>query len=208
MAIFSFMSRVRVPHRNVYYYRCPEHRKNYVMSFAFCFDQERDVYHFAYCYPYTYTRLQNYLDNVEMKAHPFFQRELLTSTVVSIGLYLVSVFHISLIVCVSVNLFVLLSSCPNRQHLMSCLAVCLFVCLSIFCFVWPPNSKTKRLGKTKISINVFPSRTSSYTNFKFKRWSELLHIQKVMHILCNLCLLEAGWLEHWRLGPLQTSHNA
>ena len=77
------MFRVRVPHRNVYYYRCPEHRKNYVMSFAFCFDQERDVYHFAYCYPYTYTRLQNYLDNLEMKGHAFFQRELLTSTVVS-----------------------------------------------------------------------------------------------------------------------------
>jgi len=76
--------RVRVPHRNVYYYRCPEHRKNYVMSFAFCFDQERDVYHFAYCYPYTYTRLQNYLDNLEMKGYPFFQRELLTSTIVSI----------------------------------------------------------------------------------------------------------------------------
>jgi len=55
------------------------------MSFAFCFDQERDVYHFAYCYPYTYTRLQNYLDNLEMKAYPFFQRELLTSTIVSIA---------------------------------------------------------------------------------------------------------------------------
>ena len=78
-----FTWRVRVPHKNVYYYRCPEHRKNYVMSFAFCFDQERDVYHFAYCYPYTYSRLQNYLDNLEMKAHKFLHRELLASTIVS-----------------------------------------------------------------------------------------------------------------------------
>lgn len=75
-----------MPHKNVYYYRCPEHRKNYVMSFAFCFDQDRDVYHFAYCYPYSYTRLQNYLDGLEMKGYEHFQRELLASTLVSYGL--------------------------------------------------------------------------------------------------------------------------
>ena len=73
----------RIPSKTVYYYRCPDHRKNYVMSFAFCFDRadENEVYHFSYSYLYTYTRLQSYLDNIEKKHLPYFKRELLTSTV-------------------------------------------------------------------------------------------------------------------------------
>ncbi|XP_053101307.1 cytosolic carboxypeptidase 6 isoform X2 [Hemicordylus capensis] len=67
----------RLPPKNVYYYRCPDHRKNYVMSFAFCFDREDDVYQFAYCYPYTYTRLQHYLDNLQKRNMDYFFRELL-----------------------------------------------------------------------------------------------------------------------------------
>ncbi|XP_064625575.1 cytosolic carboxypeptidase 6-like [Lineus longissimus] len=72
---------VRIPAKHVYYYRCPEHRKNYVMSFAFCFDKDEDVYQFSYCYPYTYTRLQNYLDNLEKRNMDYFQRELLCLSV-------------------------------------------------------------------------------------------------------------------------------
>ena len=53
------------------------------MSFAFCFDREDDVYQFAYCYPYSYTRLQNYLDMVEKRGHDYLQRELLCLSVVS-----------------------------------------------------------------------------------------------------------------------------
>ncbi|XP_078574073.1 cytosolic carboxypeptidase 6-like isoform X2 [Branchiostoma floridae x Branchiostoma japonicum] len=71
----------RVPPKNVYYYRCPDHRKNYVMSFAFCFDREDDVYQFAYCFPYTYTRLQSYLEAIEKKNLDYFNRELLCLTV-------------------------------------------------------------------------------------------------------------------------------
>ncbi|KAM8930561.1 cytosolic carboxypeptidase 6 [Pelodytes ibericus] len=67
----------RLPAKNVYYYRCPDHRKNYVMSFAFCFDREEDVYQFAYCYPYTYTRLQHYLENLDRRGLDYIQRELL-----------------------------------------------------------------------------------------------------------------------------------
>uniref|UniRef100_A0A1A8S2D1 Cytosolic carboxypeptidase 6 n=2 Tax=Nothobranchius TaxID=28779 RepID=A0A1A8S2D1_9TELE len=65
----------RLPPKNVYYYRCPDHRRNYVMSFAFCFDRENDVYQFAYCYPYTYTRLQHYLASLERRNLPYLQRE-------------------------------------------------------------------------------------------------------------------------------------
>ncbi|KAG5850096.1 hypothetical protein ANANG_G00078610 [Anguilla anguilla] len=67
----------RLPAKNVYYYRCPDHRRNYVMSFAFCFDREDDVYQFAYCYPYTYSRLQHYLDSLERRNLDYLQRELL-----------------------------------------------------------------------------------------------------------------------------------
>ncbi|KAJ8277774.1 hypothetical protein GJAV_G00079720 [Gymnothorax javanicus] len=69
------MSRQRLPAKNVYYYRCPDHRRNYVMSFAFCFDREEDVYQFAYCYPYTYSRLQHYLDGLERRKLEYLQRE-------------------------------------------------------------------------------------------------------------------------------------
>ncbi|ELU12457.1 hypothetical protein CAPTEDRAFT_108910, partial [Capitella teleta] len=72
---------VRVPNKHVYYYRCPDHRKNYVMSFAFCFDRDTDVYQFAYCYPYSYTRLQNYLDQLEKKHLDYLQRDLLCLSV-------------------------------------------------------------------------------------------------------------------------------
>ncbi|XP_060089000.1 cytosolic carboxypeptidase 6 [Heteronotia binoei] len=71
----------RLPPKNVYYYRCPDHRKNYVMSFAFCFDREEDVYQFAYCYPYTYTRLQHYLDNLQKRNMNYFCREFLGCSV-------------------------------------------------------------------------------------------------------------------------------
>ncbi|KAK3787325.1 hypothetical protein RRG08_056044 [Elysia crispata] len=72
---------VRIPAKYVYYYRCPDHRKNYVMSFAFVFDREDEVYQFSYCYPYSYTRLQNYLDNLEKRNYDFLHRELLCLTV-------------------------------------------------------------------------------------------------------------------------------
>lgn len=81
--IFLFVSfRQRLPPKNVYYYRCPDHRKNYVMSFAFCFDREEDIYQFAYCYPYTYTRFQHYLDSLQKRNMDYFFREQLGQSVV------------------------------------------------------------------------------------------------------------------------------
>ncbi|KAK1801200.1 hypothetical protein P4O66_022889 [Electrophorus voltai] len=73
----------RLPSKNVYYYRCPDHRRNYVMSFAFCFDREDDVYQFAYCYPYTYSRLQHHLASLEHRNLEYLKREQLGLSVVS-----------------------------------------------------------------------------------------------------------------------------
>ena len=65
----------RVPAKNVFYYRSPEHRNNYVMSFAFSFDRENEVYQFSYCYPYTFNRLQLYLNKIEERQLDYFKRE-------------------------------------------------------------------------------------------------------------------------------------
>ena len=74
----------RIPPKNVFYYRCPEHKKNYVMSFVFCFDIEDDVYQFAYSFPYSYTKLQNYLQILDNRSLEFYERELLALSVVRI----------------------------------------------------------------------------------------------------------------------------
>jgi cytosolic carboxypeptidase protein 6 len=71
----------RIPAKNVFYYRCPEHKKNYVMSFAFCFDQEDDVFQFSYSFPYSYTKLQNYLQILDNRNINYYERELLAMSV-------------------------------------------------------------------------------------------------------------------------------
>ncbi|OON23765.1 zinc carboxypeptidase [Opisthorchis viverrini] len=82
----------RIPHKNVFYYRCPEHRRNYVMSFAFCFDREEE-YQFCYCYPYTFTRLQAYLDEIDKKAYAHYRREFLGSTLQQRRIDLLTITH-------------------------------------------------------------------------------------------------------------------
>ena len=71
----------RIPAKNCFYYRCPDHRKNYVLSFAFAFDNETDVYQFAYCFPYTYSRLQGFLEELDRRNLECYKRELLCLTV-------------------------------------------------------------------------------------------------------------------------------
>ena len=46
----------RMPSRHVFYYRSNNHNNNYVLSFAFCFDKEDEVYQFAMCQPFSYSR--------------------------------------------------------------------------------------------------------------------------------------------------------
>ncbi len=70
-----------IPAKNVFYYKSPEHHKNYLMSFAFAFDKETDVYQFAYSYPYTYNRLQSYLSDIESLNLDYVRREQLCMSV-------------------------------------------------------------------------------------------------------------------------------
>ncbi|KAI9584627.1 cytosolic carboxypeptidase 6 isoform X2 [Glossina fuscipes] len=55
----------RLPKKHVYYYRSPVHQNHYILSFAFSFDKEDDVYQFALAPPYSYSRLQSYLNFIE-----------------------------------------------------------------------------------------------------------------------------------------------
>eukprot|EP00754_Rhynchopus_humris_P012087 Rhum_TRINITY_DN14265_c4_g1::Rhum_TRINITY_DN14265_c4_g1_i1::g.74416::m.74416 len=71
----------RIPQRQVFYYKSPRLKKNYVLSFAFMFDRELDTYEFAYCYPYTFTYLQKFLSHVDAQKFNFYKRELLCRTV-------------------------------------------------------------------------------------------------------------------------------
>lgn len=70
----------RLPSRSVYYYKCPRHKMNYVLSFVFEFDSEEDTYWFAYSFPYTYGDLQQYLHTIDKLCLPFYKRELLCRT--------------------------------------------------------------------------------------------------------------------------------
>ncbi|CAG7659345.1 unnamed protein product [Allacma fusca] len=65
----------RLPGKYVYYHKSPEHRNHYILSFAFAFDREEDVYQFAFSFPFSYSRCQAHLDLVEQKELAFFKRE-------------------------------------------------------------------------------------------------------------------------------------
>ncbi|CAH1393242.1 unnamed protein product [Nezara viridula] len=66
-----------MPDNNVFYHSSPYHSNNYILSLAFNFDKEEDVYQFAFCYPYSYSKCQAHLDHLERRGMPFFKRELL-----------------------------------------------------------------------------------------------------------------------------------
>lgn len=57
----------RLPQKYVYYYRSSLHQNHYILSFAFIFDKEDEVYQFAVAPPYSYSRLQSYLSIIEQR---------------------------------------------------------------------------------------------------------------------------------------------
>ncbi|XP_063980792.1 cytosolic carboxypeptidase 6 isoform X2 [Diachasmimorpha longicaudata] len=70
----------RIPRKHVFYYRSAQHQNHHVLTFAFNFDREDDVYQFALTYPYSYTRYQGHLDNLCAKCSSV-KRETLASSV-------------------------------------------------------------------------------------------------------------------------------
>jgi len=70
----------RLPPEAALYYKDTMRKKGYVMSFAFTFDKPDDVYEFAYSFPYSFTKLQTYLNEVTARDLPCLIRERLTSS--------------------------------------------------------------------------------------------------------------------------------
>uniref|UniRef100_A0A182TGL6 Peptidase M14 domain-containing protein n=1 Tax=Anopheles melas TaxID=34690 RepID=A0A182TGL6_9DIPT len=64
----------RLPRCEVFYYKSPVHQNHYVLSFAFGFDKEDEVYQFALTFPYSYSKMQAYLNAVELKFPEAFER--------------------------------------------------------------------------------------------------------------------------------------
>ncbi|XP_045119371.1 cytosolic carboxypeptidase 6-like [Portunus trituberculatus] len=53
---------------HVYYYKSDAYKGHFILSFAVCFDLEADVYQFALTFPYSYARLQAFLEVLEGRA--------------------------------------------------------------------------------------------------------------------------------------------
>ncbi|TMS35557.1 hypothetical protein L596_002936 [Steinernema carpocapsae] len=70
----------RIPVKNLYYYRSAAHGNRFILSFSHQFDDSHRV-EFAYCIPYSYSKLQQFLGNLEARNLPFFKRDLLASSV-------------------------------------------------------------------------------------------------------------------------------
>lgn len=72
----------RIPLKHIYYYQSHPHGNRYILSFVYIFQSSNECCEFAYCIPYTYSQLQNYLNKLESKSLSYFKRELLTHSVV------------------------------------------------------------------------------------------------------------------------------
>uniref|UniRef100_A0A914XYK4 Cytosolic carboxypeptidase N-terminal domain-containing protein n=1 Tax=Panagrolaimus superbus TaxID=310955 RepID=A0A914XYK4_9BILA len=70
----------RVPVKNIYYYSSKAHGDRFILSFIHIFPESEKCF-FAYCIPYTYSKLQKYLLELEQRNLSFFKRDPLTHSV-------------------------------------------------------------------------------------------------------------------------------
>ncbi|XP_075991783.1 cytosolic carboxypeptidase 6-like [Anticarsia gemmatalis] len=70
----------RLPRRLMFYHRSLVHRGRKILSIAFAFDREEDVYQFSAAASYSYSRLQKHLALWEKRAQAFATRESIAQT--------------------------------------------------------------------------------------------------------------------------------
>ncbi|KOB66177.1 Cytosolic carboxypeptidase 6, partial [Operophtera brumata] len=75
-------SRVRIPRRLIFYHKSILHRGHKILSIAFAFDREEDIYSFTASAPYSYSRLQKHLTMWEKRADAFATRESIAQSTV------------------------------------------------------------------------------------------------------------------------------
>jgi len=71
----------RMPSSHVFYHRSPAHNNAYVLSFAFCFDKENEVYQFAMCQPFTYSRHKLCLEKLMSQSYNYVYKETIGKSV-------------------------------------------------------------------------------------------------------------------------------
>lgn len=81
----------RISSKFVYFYRSPDHNGHYVLTFGVAFDREEDAYQIALTYPYSYSRLVAFLDEVDNRKFAFVSRTLLTRSVQNRRVYLMTI---------------------------------------------------------------------------------------------------------------------
>lgn len=72
-----------MPTTQVFYHQSPHHGNRYILSLALNFDVEEDVYQLALTYPYSFSRLQFYLDLVDEHFSSIVHRETIGNSIVS-----------------------------------------------------------------------------------------------------------------------------
>ncbi len=71
-----------MPTTQVFYHQSPHHGDRYILSLALNFDVEEDVYQIALTFPYSFSKLQFYLDLVEGNFPSIIQREIIGYSIV------------------------------------------------------------------------------------------------------------------------------
>ncbi|XP_045026348.1 cytosolic carboxypeptidase 6 isoform X2 [Daphnia magna] len=71
----------RMPTTQVFYHQSPHHGNRYILSLALNFDVEEDVYQLALTYPYSFSRLQFYLDLVDEHFSSIVHRETIGNSI-------------------------------------------------------------------------------------------------------------------------------
>uniref|UniRef100_A0A915ETD0 Uncharacterized protein n=1 Tax=Ditylenchus dipsaci TaxID=166011 RepID=A0A915ETD0_9BILA len=71
----------RISAKHIYYYRSQPHGDRFILSFVHVFQTKNEHSEFAYCIPYTYSQLQNFLIGLEALNLPYFKKESLTLSV-------------------------------------------------------------------------------------------------------------------------------
>lgn len=79
---FIFHERERLPTNQVFYHRSPYHGNRYILSLALNFDVEEDIYQLSLGYPYSFTKLQCYLDLIEERFPSIVRREVIGHSIV------------------------------------------------------------------------------------------------------------------------------
>lgn len=72
-----------MPTTQVFYHQSPHHGDRYILSMALNFDVEEDVYQIALTYPYSFSKLQFYLDLVDEHFPSIIRREIIGHSIVS-----------------------------------------------------------------------------------------------------------------------------